>query len=120
MTSRATIGVFSFNKIPVATNQGFIVIRPNNPNHLYYLFLNFFSRVNEFINEANGTTFLEISRGRFRQLPILIPPSELLDKFQHKIKCFFENQFYNEQMIESLTKIRDALLPKLMSGEIRV
>ena len=35
-------------------------------------------------------------------------------------KSLFENIFNNEEMIDGLTKTRDALLPKLMSGEIRV
>ena len=104
----------------MATNQGFIVIKPNNINSLYYLFLNFFNRVNEFINEANGSTFLEISRGIFRELPIIVPPFELLDRFHRVIKQFFETRFNNEEEIVTLTNIRDSLLPKLMSGEIRV
>ena len=120
MTSRATIGAFCINKIPVATNQGFIVSRPKNQNHLYYIFLNFRNRVDEFIQEANGSTFLEISRGNFRQLPILVPSPEIIDDFQIKAKLLFENIFNNEEMIVGLTKTRDTLLPKLMSGEIRV
>lgn len=120
MTSRATIGAFAINRIPAATNQGFIVTRPNNPNHLYYLFLNFSNRIHEFIQHANGSTFLEISRKNFRELPILIPPSTILDKFHDKIKQLFENRFNNEQMIFQLEQIRDSLLPKLMSGEIKV
>ena len=120
MTSRATIGAFAINRMPAATNQGFIVIRPNNPDHLEYLFLNFLNRIDEFVNNANGTTFLEISRKNFRNLHILIPSHVILEKFHKQIKQLFENQFINEQMILSLTKIRDFLLPKLMSGKIRI
>ena len=120
MTSRATIGVFCINKIPVATNQGFIVSKPNNPDHIYYIFLNYRNRVDEFLQNANGSTFLEISRSNFRQLPILIPTPEILDRFHVMAKLLFENIFINEKMIEDLTKTRDILLPKLMSGEIRV
>ena len=120
MTSRATIGAFAINKMPTATNQGFIVSRPNDLNHLYYLFLNFSNRIDEFVNNANGSTFLEISRGIFRELPILVPPADTLNAFHYKIKSFFEQRLNNEEMIETLTKIRDILLPKLVSGEIRV
>ena len=120
MTSRATIGAFAINKMPTATNQGFIVSRPNDLNHLYYLFLNFSNRIDEFVNNANGSTFLEISRGIFRELPILVPPADTLNAFHYKIKSFFEQRLNNEGMIETLTKIRDILLPKLVSGKIRV
>ena len=120
MTSRATIGVFAINKVPTATNQGFIVSRLNNSNQLYYLLLNFSNRIDEFISHANGSTFLEISRGSFRELSILIPPIATLNTFHYKIKALFDQRFENEKLIEILTQIRDALLPKLMSGEIRV
>lgn len=120
MTSRATIGVFAINKVPTATNQGFIVSRPNNSNQLYYLLLNFSNRIDEFISHANGSTFLEINRGSFRELSILIPPIATLNTFHYKIKAFFDQRFENEKLIEVLTKICDALLPKLMSGKIRV
>jgi type I restriction enzyme, S subunit len=50
----------------------------------------------------------------------LIPTPEILDKFHVMAKLLFENIFINEKMIEDLTKTRDILLPKLMSGEIRV
>ena len=120
MTSRATIGVFCINKIPVATNQGFIISNPHNPDYIYYIFLNYRNRVDEFLQNANGSTFLEISRSNFRQLPILIPTPEILDRFHVMAKLLFENIFINEKMIEDLTKTRDILLPKLMSGEIRV
>ena len=102
MTSRATIGVFAINKVPTATNQGFIVSRPNNSNQLYYLLLNFSNRIDEFISHANGSTFLEISRGSFRELSILIPPIATLNTFHYKIKAFFDQRFENEKLIEVL------------------
>ena len=120
MTSRATLGVLAINRVPIATNQGFIVIRPNILDHLEYLFLNFSSRADEFINNANGTTFLEISRKNFRNLSILIPSQMILKEFHSQANSLFEKQFVNESMILSLIQTRDSLLPKLMSGKIKI
>jgi len=114
------LAFFSINTNPIATNQGFIVIEPKYSNQLYYLLNNFKFRVNEFINYASGTTFLEISRGTFRNMLVLVPPSEILESFHKIIHPFHENILKNERTIIYLISIRDSLLPKLMSGEIRV
>lgn len=120
MTSRASIGFFCINKVPIATNQGFIVIEPRRDIDRYYLLNNFQSRISELINNANGTTFLEISRGVFRNLPILLPAQEILKSFHELANPLYEHIFNNEKMIVSLIKTRDYLLPKLISGEIKV
>ncbi len=120
MTSRATIGHIAINKVPVATNQGFIVVEPNRKNMLYYLFNNLISRISEFIENANGTTFLEISRGVFRKLPILLPSDKILTSFQQIVGPLYDMIYTNEIEIQKLKLLRDNLLPKLMSGQIRV
>ncbi|MDC0208721.1 restriction endonuclease subunit S [Nitrosopumilus sp.] len=120
MTSRASIGFFAINQLPTATNQGFIVIKPKNIHDLYYLFFNFKNRKNEFIRRANGTTFLEISRTTFRNLLILAPNEKSLKKFHQLTEPLFSTIDNNLSSIFNLTKTRDILLPKLMSGEIRV
>lgn len=120
MTSRASIGFFSVNKVPIATNQGFIVIEPKREIDLYYLLNNFQTRVSEFINNANGTTFLEISRGTFRKLRVVIPTKEVLESFHAFVNPVYEKIFINEKMIDCLTEIRDYLLPKLMFGDVQI
>jgi len=119
MTSRATIGFFAITSSPCATNQGFIVTETKKDSDLYFLYSNFKNRVDEFINNANGTTFLEISRGNFRKLSILSPPEKILDNFHLTVKPLYENIEKNEKNIQTLILIRDSLLPKLISGKIK-
>ena len=104
----------------MATNQGFIVIEPKNLNELYYLFNNFRTRIQEFIDKANGTVFLEISRGVFRKLSILLPPNKILNSFHKSVEPIYNMITNNEREIEKLKIFRGNLHPKLMSGEIRV
>ena len=120
MTSRATIGYFSINRVPVATNQGFIVIEPKKFNELYYLLNNFQERTSEFIEKANGTTFLEISRGTFRKLSILIPTEKLLNDFFQNVESIYNLIEKNEKEIQNLQTIRDSLLQKLFSGKDQI
>ena len=73
MTSRATIGAFAIAQRPMAVNQGFIVVNPKDPNLKWWLIHEMRSRVDEFLAQANGATFLELPRGRFKQLSVRRP-----------------------------------------------
>ena len=66
MTSRASVGFFALMDIEVCTNQGFINIIPHNEEMRMYLLFNLMSRVAEIRSNAKGTTYPEISKGRFR------------------------------------------------------
>nr|QNO49288.1 hypothetical protein ANJBEOKM_00028 [Methanosarcinales archaeon ANME-2c ERB4] len=57
---------------------------------------------------------------RFKDLGIVIPSIELVDAFQKDIKPFDDKIIANCIQIHTLEKMRDMLLPKLMSGELRV
>ncbi len=120
MTSRASIGYFAINTIPCAANQGFIIIETRNDTDLFYLYCNFKHRVKEFIENANGTTFLEIGRSTFRKLPIILPPRFLIDLFHKTVYPIWSQIKHYERQIKILVELRDLLVPKLMSGKIRV
>jgi len=51
---------------------------------------------------------------------VLVPPQNVMKLFNSVTKELYDKMFANETEIESLRKIRDSLLPKLMSGEIEV
>ncbi len=53
-------------------------------------------------------------------LNIKIPPVKLLNKYDSIMKVFTEKLLLNDQQIQTLQKTRDTLLPKLMSGKLRV
>lgn len=53
-------------------------------------------------------------------MPILIPPDNLLEKFDGIVFEFYNKIKSNQTQIRTLTTLRDTLLPKLMSGEVRV
>jgi type I restriction enzyme S subunit len=55
-----------------------------------------------------------------KEMEILIPENSVEKKFQEVIKPIFEKLKANSQEIETLTQIRDSLLPKLMTGKIEI
>ena len=55
-----------------------------------------------------------------KKTKILIPNSELIRKFSEMSKKMFELLQINDTIDEKLSRTRDALLPRLMSGELEV
>jgi type I restriction enzyme S subunit len=69
---------------------------------------------------ANGTTFLEVSKSAFRPIPCLVPTDKVLDAFVQQVEPFHRRLVTNMRESETLVALRDMLLPKLLSGEVRV
>lgn len=120
LSSRAPIGYMVITHIPVAINQGFIGIKCNEDMPNYYI-LNWLKvNLEEIIGRANGTTFLEISKSNFRPILMKIPPAELMEKFVSTIEPLYKKITANLIDTATLAELRDTLLPKLMSGQVRV
>lgn len=120
MTSRASIGFFGICPDNVCTNQGFISIIPNKDNVRMYLLYTFKARKEEIISNANGSTFLEISKGRFRKMKLLVPTEDILNMFEKRTMLNFREVLHLEMQNQLLTRQRDLLLPRLMSGKLEV
>ena len=120
MTSRATIGAFAMAQTATAVNQGFIVVEPIHEYMRYWLFHEMHSRVDEFLSLANGATFLELSRGNFKKLPVRLAEPEVLNSFAEVAGSLHSSAAAAHRENETLAETRDALLPQLMSGKLRV
>lgn len=120
MTSRATIGAFAVARVPTAVNQGFIVVNARDRTDQWWLFHEMRARIDEFLSHANGATFLELPRGRFKKLEVRKPTAELARAFAAKVEPLHGIAAQLMTETETLAATRDELLPLLMSGRIRV
>jgi type I restriction enzyme S subunit len=120
LSSRAPIGYLAITQTPVAINQGFIAMKPHNHEDGIFLMLLVKQNMEEIISRANGSTFLEISKAKFRPIPVVSPTQDMLNSFAKLTMSLFLQMVSLEKMTQSLTAQRDILLPKLISGEIRV
>lgn len=120
LSSRAPVGYLGFADIPLAINQGYIGIIDNKgvSKHFFYLWLR--ENMDYVKSFANGSTFLEISKTAFKTLEIVIPPSDIRNKFEEITLPLFKKIRKNVYQIRTLERLRDTLLPKLMSGEVWV
>ncbi len=120
MSSRAPIGYLSLSQVPVAINQGYIAMPPGSrlpPEYLY-----FWCQLNmEAIKgRANGSTFMEISKKAFRPIPALLPSPEVVNQFHEFATTVFSRVTANERQARALADLRDTLLPRLISGKLRL
>ncbi|MCL2929754.1 MAG: restriction endonuclease subunit S [Trichodesmium sp. MAG_R01] len=120
LSSRAPIGYLAISEIPVAINQGYIAMICNQELSNYYVLHWTKNNMDVIVGRANGTTFLEISKSNFRSIDIIIPNYKVLAVFNKKVHSLHQKIVNNLKCSRTLANIRDTLLPKLMSGEIRV
>ena len=119
-SSRAPIGYIAIASGEVTTNQGFksVVPKPEIGTAYVYYFLKHNLPIIE--GMASGSTFKEVSGSTMKNVPAVIPDTETLACFNGFCAPIFAQQRILEEQNQSLTALRDSLLPKLMSGEISV
>ncbi len=118
-SSRAPIGYIAIAKKELCTNQGFKSIVPKVAGTAFiYFYLK--NNVSNIESMASGSIFKEASGSLMKSLKVIVPPNDLLQKFEEKVSSIFDKQEALEEEITHLTALRDTLLPKLMSGEIDV
>lgn len=69
---------------------------------------------------VTGAVQAKISQANLKSLEVIIPPIEVIENLNDKIKPFFYQIRSNLDENKVLTQLRDTLLPKLMNGEIDV
>lgn len=85
-----------------------------------YLFLLLKHRRDDLNNLANGAAQQNLSVGIVKAFNILIPNSALNAKLKPILTPYFNKIEFNTKQIQTLTEFRDSLLPRLISGKIRV
>lgn len=99
-------------------------IRPNDSccSYFLYLTLRHLYQEDEFLQFENGTTGIKnFAFTVFCDIyNIVLPPVEIQNAFKIQVAPLFALRSKNGMQTETLTLLRDALLPKLLSGEIRV
>lgn len=120
MTSRATIGAFAIAQAPTAVNQGFIVVNANETVLQWWLFHEMRSRVAEFLTFANGATFLELPRGRFKSLEVPLPDRGVIEDFDLAVQPLHALAIALVEEKRRLARTRDELLPQLLAGNVRL
>ena len=117
----ATPGLVVITTEESQTNQQINSIIPSAENETYYWFW-IFRNSGDAIRAggSGGSVLANLSTGRFSELQVLAPPARLRNAYHLLVSAFFSRVLTNEREMKTLTAMRDALLPKVLSGEIRV
>ncbi|MFD3166339.1 restriction endonuclease subunit S [Herpetosiphon sp. NSE202] len=118
MTSRATIGAIGINTTEACTNQGFITCIPNKTYPLSFLYHWLKTNKTYFESLCGGATFLELTKGVFKNINILTPPIEIMEIFERKTRPLIDSIENCQKQNQKLQTARDQLLPKLMAGTL--
>ena len=103
-------------------NEHVFRLQTNDEINQFYLYLWLDQEVmtNEIINLNSNSAQPGINQNDVKSLLILVPELKIISKFNKIISPMMNQIFDNALEINKLTKLRDTLLPKLMSGEIDV
>lgn len=119
-TSRAPIGYIAIASGETSTNQGFKSIVPHPEFGTAFTFYLLKQLTPEIVSSANGSTFKEISKGGLASISFDAPDRASVREFNSLVQPLLDLQEAKESETCRLSKLRDALLPELMSGRMRV
>lgn len=87
-------------------------------SYTYYKLKSLLEEIKQY--NDNGTVFGSISKSDFENIDIMIPDKDTILNFQKQVKPIDDKIINNNYEIQTLIQQRDSLLPKLMSGEVKI
>ncbi len=94
--------------------------RLKNPNNYLYFFLILQGLKENLLNFSVGTTLQSVNQETLKNMKFIFPLNDILKEFNKIIGQILDKTYNNLIQNSSLSQIRDSLLPKLVSGKIRV
>ena len=121
MSFKMTIGRVAITDGEMTTNEAIAHFRLDPASQLSTEFIYLHLRQFDFSRLSSTSSIADaVNSKTVRQIPILVPSREVATAFQEKIGVVFEMLKSNEQQAQTLATLRDTLLPRLISGQLRL
>lgn len=121
LSFKMTLGRLKITTEEMLSNEAIAHFRINPDSHVTKEFLYLGLKTYQYETLGSTSTIVDsINSGMIREMVLQIPPEPLMDRFMEQCGPWFEKIKSNQVQIKTLTALRDTLLPKLMSGEVRV
>ncbi len=120
ISARGTVGNLALVGVPMAMNQSCYGLHSRHGHRGYYLYFATSALVEILRQRAHGSVFSTITRETLNGTQVVAPPSNLIGAFEAVARGQLERILANQGQSRTLAALRDALLPKLISGELRV
>ena len=119
LSNSATPGLPKILDIDTCIHDGWLYF-PSSKFSNEYLYLYFKHIRNNLIALGNGSVFTNLKTNILKNYPTYLPTEDVLKEFDSLVQSIFSMILSKTREIKRLAKIRDTLLPKLMSGELDV
>ena len=116
----ATLGEMAMTPYAMAINQTCYGLAPKKSRDTFYLYFLMDALLHDLKSRSHGTVFDTVTKRTLREQSIPLPPTGDRERFNQRISPLMKKMKQNHQENENLAELRDTLLPKLMSGEIRL
>ena len=120
VTARGTVGSYCILDESMAINQTNYGLKAKEKDADYFVFFSLANLVVQLRQAAYGTIFDTVTTRTFETSEVVIPPVSEIAKFNQQVQPMMEMILSNLRQSRTLAALRDALLPRLMSGEVRV
>ncbi len=120
ISARGTVGKFCLLAQPMAFSQSNYGILPNIKECFFFTYLLINHLVEELQSSAYGSVFDTITTSTFKEIKLPLPTDSEIILFDQSVSSYLKKIFLNKSQILTLEKLRDTIMPKLMSGEVRI
>ncbi len=120
ISARGTVGKCALVGTPMAMNQSCYGVRGKDDRGAYFTYFSLRLMVDDLRRMTHGAVFDTITRDTFKVAKMVIPPVELSKCFDKATDTLLAHIRSNQIQFQTLVTLRDALLTKLLSGELRV
>lgn len=116
VTARGTVGKIALVGTPMTMNQSCYGLQGKNK---FYTYFSTRALISELQRHAHGSVFDTITRDTLAGIDVVMPCNELMNSFDLIVQPILDKIKTNLQESQTLSVMRDSLLPKLLSGEIK-
>ena len=120
ITARGTVGKLALAQSPMAMNQSCYALRTKADASPFFVFCAMQAAVEHFKQAASGGVFDAIVVDTFRRIPMIWPPRKVMDHFHDVVEPIFGQIETLLLQVAQLRQARDLLLPRLISGQLRL
>jgi type I restriction enzyme S subunit len=120
ITARGTVGKIALVGVPMAMNQSCYGLRGKAGKKGFHTYFVTRALVSQLQQHAHGSVFDTITRDTLAGVQVALPPAAVVEQFEEMVSPLMERIRNNLHESRTLAALRDALLPKLLSGELRV
>ncbi|MCE5176297.1 MAG: restriction endonuclease subunit S [Caldisericales bacterium] len=120
ISARGTVGKVALVGVPMAMNQSCYGLRSKVGSQGIFCHFVIRKLISVLQQNTHGSIFDTITRDTLGNIAVLIPPLDIIDKFEIYTITLTNSIRENLNQSHTLAAIRDTLLPKLISGELRV